>query len=181
MMRCCFLFLFLACAVLFAGCSSEPRVRRTVEKKSGDGFQKLKDYSLLLSLVSPRREFYAGEENVTVTFSLKNTGLTPVTIQEWHMLEAANINLYYRPCSSEKPSDVPWKLSPTYDTASKRLHLRSPLTLNPGTNQALIVVPVSFLKELRDDSGKKQTYSVYAELNLKSVSVKSLPADIYIK
>ena len=180
-MRCCFLFLFLACAVLFAGCSSEPRVRRTVEKKSGDGFQKLKDYSLLLSLVSPRREFYAGEENVTVTFSLKNTGLTPVTIQEWHMLEAANINLYYRPCSSEKPSDVPWKLSPTYDAGSKRLHLRSPLTLNPGTNQALIVVPVAFLKELRDDSGKKQTYSVYAELNLKSVSVKSLPADIYIK
>ncbi len=180
-MRCCFLFLFLACAILFAGCSSEPRVRRTVEKKSGDGFQKLKDYSLLLSLVSPRREFYAGEENVTVTFSLKNTGLTPVTIQEWHMIEAANINLYYRPGSSEKSSDAPWKLSPTYDAASKRLHLRSPLTLNPGTNQALIVAPVAFLKELRDDSGKKQTYSIYAELNLKSVSVKSLPTDIYIK
>ncbi len=181
MMRCCFLFVFLACAVLFAGCSSEPRVRRTVDKKGGDSFQKLKDYSLSLSLISPRREFYAGEENVTATFSLKNTGLTPVTIQEWHMIEAANIRLYFRPGSSEKPSDAPWKLSPTYDPGSKRLHLRSPLTLNPGTNQALVVVPVAFLKELRNDGGKKQTFSVYAELNLKSVSVKSLPADIYIK
>jgi len=180
-MRYRFLLILLAGTVLLAGCSSEPKVRRTAFKKSGEVFQKLKDYSLSLSLISSRREFYAGEENATFTFSLKNTGLTPVTIQEWHMIEAANINLYYRPGSSEAPSSAAWKLSPTYDPDSKRLHLRSPLTLNPGTNQALVMVPVVFLKTLRNDNGKKQPYAVYAELNLKSVSVKSPPADIYIK
>lgn len=179
-MRYWILVTLLAGAVLLTGCSSEPKTRRTTFKKSGETFQKLKDYSLQLSLISSRREFYAGEENAVFTFSLKNTGLTPVTLHEWHMLEEANINLYYRPGSSETPSSAAWKLSPTYEPDSKRIHLRSPLTLNPGTNQALVMVPITFLKTLRDN-GKKQPYAVYAELNLKSVSVKSLPVDIYIK
>ena len=101
---------------------------------------------------------------------------------EWHTCEAANVNLYYRPgTAEEKAAPSSWKLSPSYDPAKVNLKARSPLTLNPGNNQALVQIPAVFLKSLQNPSGKKIPYTLRAVLNLKSVTVQSEPTQIYIK
>ena len=111
-------------------------------------------------------------------FSLKNTGLKPLVLREWHTLEAANVNLYYRP-ADRKESD--WKFSPGVPEGTRNLENRSALILNPGNNQAMIQVPVRFLKDLKNPGRKKQPYLLKAALNLRSVSVESEPVEIYIK
>lgn len=180
MKRICFL---LPALLLLCSCTSEKPARKTgTFQRNPEVFQKLKDYSLQLSLLSSRREFYAGEEHTVLTFALKNTGLRPVTIYEWHTFEPANINLYYRPGSAESAADgEKWKMSPTHNASGAKLSARSPLTLNPGSNQALIQVPVVFLKNLQNPDGKKQPYTLRAVLNLKSVAVESLPVEIFVK
>ena len=89
-----FMALFAAVlTVLTVSCSSEQDPKKEKHVVSAARFPKLKDYSLELSVVTPRKEYYAGEENVKITFSLKNVGLTPVTLDEWYMFESANINV----------------------------------------------------------------------------------------
>ncbi|MBO7147699.1 MAG: hypothetical protein J6W81_08130 [Lentisphaeria bacterium] len=174
------LILLAGVLVFTAGCSSEQTPKPGKYRKNNFYFPKLKDYSLQLSLLTSRREYYAGEENVVLTFSLKNTGLKPVTIAEWYAYEPANIKLFYRPGGTENNSEK-WLASPTFDPQKRSLQNRSPLTLKPSTTQALVQVPAAFLKKLNNKNGKKVTYSIYAELNLHSVTVKSIPAEIYIK
>ena len=171
----------LGAAILLCSCTSEQPERNTTtrfrQRKKSTEFPKLKDYSLQLSLISSRREFYAGEERVSMIFALKNTGLKPVIIREWHTLEAANVNLYYK-----NPAEKgPWKFSPGVPEGTRNLDNRSGLILNPGNNQAMIQVPVRFLKELKNPGHRKQTYLLKAALNLRSVSVESEPVEIYIK
>ena len=174
-------FLWFGLALVLASCSSEPAPKRGTFRRNPQVFHKLKDYSLQLSLLSSKREFYAGDDQAVLTFSLKNTGVRPVTIFEWHTCEAANINLYYREGrAGQKVSAAEWKLSPSYDPAKANLQARSPLTLNPGSNQALVQIPAAFLKTLKP-AAKKTPYTLRAVLNLNSVTVESEPTEIYIK
>ena len=180
-----FFLVLLICALgIFAvSCSSEQDRNRNKRTIAATRFPKLKDYTLELSVVSPRTEYYAGEENVTITFSLKNAGLKPVTLDEWHMIENANLNIYYAPGDLKKTAELlpdQWKQSPTYDPKAKGLPVRSPLVLNPGTNQALVVVPLVFLKDLRD-AGRHVTYTIKGRLYLQSVDVESRPFEITVK
>ena len=177
-----FSFLPLILTVLLASCTSEQTPKHGKFKRNPEVFRKLKDYSLQLSLLSSKREFYAGDSQVVLTFALKNTGVRPVTIYEWHTYEAANVNLYFRAGNAdaaEKASD--WQLSRSYDPAKVNLSSRSPLTLNPGNNQAIIQIPAVFIRDLRNASGKKKTYTLRAVLNLNSVTVQSEPTEIWIK
>ena len=171
-----------AAVLLLASCTSENNSKRGTFKRNPEVFHKLRDYSLQLALLSMKREFYAGDDRAVLTFSLKNTGVRPVTIFEWHTCEAANVNLYYRPGTAEEKADPSsWKLSPSYDPAKVNLKARSPLTLNPGNNQALIQIPAVFLKSLQNPSGHKIPYTLRAVLNLQSVTVESEPIQIFIK
>ena len=175
-------FLPLILAVCLTSCNSERAPKRGTFKRNPEVFHKLKDYSLQLSLLSSKREFYAGDNQVVLTFALKNTGVRPVTIYEWHTYEAANVNLYFRPGSAETPAkDAEWTLSPSFDPAKVNMKSRSPLTLNPGSNLALIQIPAPFIGKLQNPSGKKQPYTLRAVLNLNSVTVASEPTAIWIK
>jgi len=181
MIRSAAMFLMLTLVFFLSSCSSEPARKRGSFRRNPQVFHQLKDYSLRLSLLSIKREFYAGDEQAVLTFSLKNTGMRPVTIYEWHTCEAANINLYYREGSPEqKAAPESWKLSRSYDPEKVNLKARSPLTLNPGNNQALIQIPAEFLKTLKP-AAKKTPYTLRAVLNLNSVKVESEPTEIYIK
>ena len=169
-------------SLFMASCTSENAPKRQSVRRSPEVFRKLKDYSLQLSMLTPKREFYAGDDRAVLTFALKNTGLKQITIFEWHTHEAANINLYYREGKADAPVPASaWKRSESFDPAKVNLHARSPLTLNPGKNQALVQVPASFLKMLRNPSGKKIPYTLRAVLNLQSVTVESEPIEIYVK
>ncbi len=181
MIRSGLLLLLLSSMVFLSSCSSEPARKRGSFQRNPQVFYQLKDYSLLLSLLSSKREFYAGDEQTVLTFSLKNTGVRPVTIYEWHTFEAGNINLYYREGRADEiaPPES-WKLSRSYDPDKVNLKARSPLTLNPGSNQALIQIPATFLKTLKPKA-KKTPYTLRAVLNLYSVKVESEPTEIYIK
>ena len=176
-------FLFFALAAGLVSCTSENNApKRGTFKRNPQVFHKLKDYSLRLSLLSSKREFYAGDDRAVLTFSLKNTGVRPVTIYEWHASEAANVNLYYREGKADqKAAASSWKFSPSHDPARTDLKSRSPLTLNPGNNQALIQIPAAFLRNLQNRSGRKIPYTLRAVLNLHSVTVESEPIEIYIK
>ena len=168
--------------MLLTSCTSEKTPKRGSFRRNPEVFHKLSDYSLRLSLLSSKREFYAGDDRAVLTFSLKNTGVRPVTIYEWHTCEAANVNLYYREGKANvAASPADWKLSPTYDESKVNLKSRSPLTLNPGSNQALVQIPAAFLKTLRNRSGRKIPYTLRAVLNLQSVTVESEPIEIHIK
>ena len=172
----------LAVCMLMSACTSESNRKPGTFRRNPEVFHKLKDYSLQLSLLTTRREFYAGEERAYLTFALKNTGLKQITIYEWYTNEAANVNLYYRPGGAEEKAPAEsWKNSPTFDPARTNLKARSPLTLQPGSNQALVQVPVEFLKDLRNPSGKRIPYTIRATLNLVTVTVESEPIEIYIK
>jgi len=177
------LFIFLPLlAVCLMSCTSEKTPKRGTFKRNPEVFHKLKDYSLQLSLLSSRREFYAGDNQVVLTFALKNTGVRPITIYEWHTYEAANLNLYYRLGSAAGTvKGAEWKLSKSYDPAKINMKSRSPLTLNPSSNQALIQIPAAFIGGLKNPTGKKRTYTLRAVLNLNSVTVQSEPTEIWIK
>ena len=177
-----FIFLPLFLALCLVSCTSEKTPKRGSFKRNPEVFHKLKDYSLQLALLSSKREFYAGDNQAILTFALKNTGVRPVTIYEWHTYEAANINLYFREGKADSSvQTAPWTLSPSFDPARVNMKSRSPLTLNPGSNQALIQIPAVFIRNLRNPSGKKKLYTMRAVLNLKSVTVQSEPIEIWIK
>lgn len=184
-LRCVFPTFLLVC--FFCSCTSEEQTRKTTtrfrQRKKAGSFPKLQDYSLQLSLISSRREFYAGEEGAKMIFALKNTGLKPVVIREWHTIEAANVNLYYRPGAPTDKSTaaLPWKFSPGVPEGTPNLDNRSALILNPGNNQAMIQVQARFLKDLKTPGSRKKPYSLKAALNLRSVTVESEPIEIYIK
>ena len=181
MIRSVLLLLLLSSSVFLFSCSSEPAPKRGSFRRNPPVFRPLKDYSLLLYLLSGKREFYAGDEQAVLTFALKDMGVRPITIYEWNTFEAANVNLYYREGrADEKAAPESWKLSPSYDPDKVNLKARSPLMLNPGNNQALIQIPATFLKTLKP-AAKKTPYTLRAVLNLNSVKVESEPTEIYIK
>lgn len=170
-----------AALLALTSCASAQAPNRLMIRRKPPVFRKLPHCSLELTLLSSRREFYAGEEHAAVTFGLKNTGVRPVIIDEWHAQEEANLKLYYRPGASADASGSGWILAPTCNPKTRSRQLRAPLALNPWSNQALIRAPLTFLKNLPRPAGGKTPYMLRAELNLNSVSAVSRPEKIYVK
>ena len=178
--------LLLASLFLFS-CSSEEHegvwIRNGTRTKRKEVFRKLKDYSVALIVMTPRRTYLPGSENAKIIFALKNTGHTKITIKEWRMNEKANLRILYAPGTPEETKNLPpgkWKTSPTFDPADKYAEVHNPLSLNPVDNNALIEVPLTFVRNVKN-MGRKQHFTIVAELNLTSISARSEPVLITVK
>ncbi|MBP5182714.1 MAG: hypothetical protein J6331_06785 [Lentisphaeria bacterium] len=179
--------LLLLFSLFLSSCSSEEQegvwIRNGRRTGRREVFRKLKDYSVALIVMSPRRTYLPGSANAKIIFALKNTGHTKLTIKEWRMNEKANLRILYAPGTPEETKNLPpgkWKISPTFDPADKYAEVHNPLTLNPVDNKALIEVPLTFIRDVKN-MGKKQYFTIVAELNLTSISARSEPVLITVK
>ena len=179
--------LLLLALLFLPSCSSEEHegvwIRNGKRTNRRETFRKLKDYSVALIVMSPRRTYLPGSANAKIIFALKNTGHTKLTIKEWRMNEKANLRILYAPGTPEETKNLPpgkWKTSPTFDPADKYAEVYNPLSLNPVDNNALIEVPLTFVKDVKN-MGRKQHFTIVAELNLTSISARSEPVLITVK
>lgn len=164
------------------GCSSSPKIIR--EKKKAETYPlvypKIKGAHVVLELVSPRREFYAGED-VELTFRLKNVGEKGLVLYEWMAEESNNLNIYF---TIHKKSMKYLKLDEwnsdvfTPDKHTRRL----PLSIRRG-NSILIKKKIGFIKKI--NPGKLPEggveFLILGELNLKSLKAKSQVVSIKVK
>lgn len=168
---------------LFTSCApDEPRKKRR-SRYAKEVFRPLTDYSLELLNMSAKTIFPPEDNDALLTFALRNKGLKPVTIKEWRMNESSNIRIFYMPGKISETKHIPlssWKRSSTYDPKDKYVNMHNPLILNPADNRALIDVPLTFIKQVKH-AGKRQYFTIVAELNLTSVKVKSAPIEITVK
>ncbi len=176
-MRPCLLMLIpLAALLALPGCSPEPKAK----KASAPEFRPLKDCKLLLEVVSPRAEYYRGEEGATITFRLRNVDMKRICIPEWMAKEEDNVRLLYARCDKglEHVAKEDWRLcAPELKEPVPRI----PLDLNPN-NAALVGARMKFLKLPGVADGKgRSAYAVIGELNLKSVPLRSEPFVITVK
>ena len=181
------LLLFLSVSLILSSCAPEEKggvwIKNGKRTNRKEVVRKLKNYSLALIVMSSRHTFLPGSPNAKATFALKNTGHTKLTIKEWRMNESSNLRIRYAPGTPEETKLLPvskWKYSATYDPQERYASVHNPLTLNPVDNNALIEVPLSFVKEVKN-AGKKQYFTIVAELNLTSVSAVSKPVLVTIK
>ena len=160
----------VCCAVLFiCSCSTQQRQRTNIPEEQIH-YPKIKGYSISLTPVTPRREFYAGEE-VNIIFQLRNTGTKKLVIYEWRAKENENVRIYYTP----------------YKKNIKRLPKRQWLSIKPETwgphatlvlnprNAVLVSKKLPFIKNISSASLPKtgRNFYLFAELNLKSISARS--------
>lgn len=167
-----FLFFLTSCAPEERGGVWIKNGKRTNRKEI---FRKLKHYSVALIIMTSKRTYLPGSTNAKVTFALKNTGHTKLTIKEWRMNESSNLRIRYVPGTIEEAKKIPvskWKYSPTFDAEDRYASVHNPLTLNPVNNNALIEVPLTFIKDVKN-IGKRQYFTIVAELNLTSISATS--------
>lgn len=176
------LFLFLA-----VSCSPEDSAKAGAKKNKRSGskkvFRKLENYSVALIIMTANRTFLPGSANAKVVFALRNTGHTPLTVKEWRMCESSNLSILYAPGKPEETKKIPlkdWKRSPTYDKNDPYAEIHTPLILHPINNNALIEVPLSFLQDVKN-KGRRQYFTIIAELNLTSISAKSEPLLVTVK
>ena len=177
------LLLALFLAGLVSSCAPAERPGKKRSRHGKEVFKPLKDYSLKLLLMTSKTIFPPEDNDARLTFALQNMGLKPVTIKEWRMNESSNVRVWYAPGKIAESSRIPfssWKSSPTYDPKDKYVNMHNPLILNPTDNRALIDVPLAFIKQVKH-AGKRQYFTVVAELNLTSVKVKSAPIEITVK
>ena len=182
-----FLFFFSVLLLLFqSSCAPEERggwVKNGTKTNRKEVFRKLKDYSLALIIMTPQRTYIPGSKTARVIFALQNTGPTRITIKEWRMCESANLRIRYAPGTPAETAKLPldkWKISPTYDPSNRYAEIYNPLSLHPVDNHALIEVPLNFIKDVRN-RGKRQYFTIIAELNLTSVSARSEPILVTVK
>ena len=181
-----FLLSGLVFLLFFSSCAPEEKggwVKNGTKTTRKEIFRKLKDYSLALIIMTPQRTYIPESKTAKVVFALKNTGPARITIKEWRMNESSNLRIRYAPGTPEETKLLPvskWKYSATYDPQERYASVHNPLTLNPVDNNALIEVPLSFVKEVKN-AGKKQYFTIVAELNLTSVSAVSKPVLVTIK
>ena len=167
--------LFALGILLMAGCSSENGKKSEAQKEVFVP----KNFNLKLEVISPRREYYAGELEQEITFRLKNDDLAQADIPDWSAKETDNISLYYM--FGEADANTPksaWKQ--VWPLPGATPAYCSPLILNPG-NSALIQMPLDFLKEVKPEPGKTQKITLRAELNLKSIVPKNTTCEITLK
>ena len=181
------LFLLLFFLLFLSSCAPEEKsgvwIKNGKRTNRKEIFRKLKNYSLALIIMSKKHTFLPGSSNAKVIFALKNTGHTKLTIREWRMNESSNLRIRYAPGTPEETKKLPlskWKYSSTFDPREKYASVHNPLTLNPVDNNVLIEVPLSFVKNVKN-IGKKQYFTIVAELNLTSVSATSKPVLITVK
>lgn len=179
------LALLLSFLFLLTSCAPEKNNGwvRNGKRRGREVFRKLKDYSLALIIMTPMRTFIPGSKTAKLIFALKNTGPVRITIKEWRMCESANLRIRYAPGKPEETAKLPlnkWKYSQTFDPSDKYAEIYNPLSLNPVDNNALIEVPLTFIREVKN-RGRRQYFTVVAELNLTSVSAQSEPILVTVK
>ena len=195
------LFFLLCAAVLppfFHACSPE-RGGKT-ENPEPESFIRKTYPNLVLEVVSPRAEYYAGEEDQSITFRLQNQDLKPVRIHDWKMNETDNLILYRafleEGASAESLPDSAWvQVWPVVRAGeegasrekgqSSALHAlqqrRTPLLLNPDT-ATLITIPMTFLKDVKlSHPGERLRFALRGELNLNTLEQKSGIFEITVK
>lgn len=177
--------LLLSLFFLLLSSREDPAVRgkRSRRYRSKQFYPKLENYSVALIIMTAKRTFLPGSTQAKVVFALKNTGHTKLTVKEWRMSERANLRIRYAPGKPEEALKIPWskwKDSPTFDKTDPYAEIRTPLILHPINNNALIEVPLSFLKDVKN-RGRRQYFTIIAELNLTSISAKSEPVLITVK
>lgn len=181
-----FLLSGLVFLLFFSSCAPEEKggwIKNGTKTTRKEIFRKLKDYSLALIIMTPQRTYIPESKTAKVVFALKNTGPARITIKEWRMCESSNIRIKYAPGTLEETAKLPlskWKDSPTYDPSDRYAEIYNPLSLNPVDNHALIEVPLTFVRNVKN-RGRRQYFTVIAELNLTSVSAKSEPFLVTVK
>lgn len=171
------IILVVSASFLFLNsCSTEQEEQYKNRFNTGDPYKeillKLKNYSLSLEIVPPKKNLKAGEEAI-VTFKLTNTGKKPLVIYEWMMNEEDNVGVYYIPASLNISSfdEKKWKSEiPSLPEKPKR----AVLTLNPK-NTVFIDKNLKFIKDMVPEQHPATTvdYMLAGKLNLATVSVQS--------
>jgi hypothetical protein len=147
----------------------------TLAKKN---YKKLKDYYLVLYPVGNTKTIIWNKD-ASINLSLKNFAGKQVRIDEWYMQTPDNVILYYRPFNLRVKKFIAknWtKVTPEM----KGEKLRFELVLMPKTS-VLISKKLDFLKDIKLKSGESKKFLMVAELNLKSVNVRSSMFSIELK
>ncbi|GEM_PF-6515805 len=126
-----------------------------------------------------RGDYTIGKKGQYIKFLLKNVDVTPVSVDEWYMNEAANINLYYAFCEHGKANEVKeedwkvaWSSASLLDSSPKRSR-RTPLVLQPN-NGTVMDVPLDFLMTLKTPRKMARYYiALYAQISLNTLKTKS--------
>ena len=141
-------------------------------------YKKLKDYYLVLYPVGNTKTITL-DKDASVKLSLRNFANKKVRIDEWYMQTPDNVILYYRPFDLRVKKFVAkdWtKVKPEM----KGKDLRFELVLMPKTF-VLIQRKINFLKDIKLKKGESRKFLMVAELNLKSVNVRSSMFSIEVK
>lgn len=141
-------------------------------------YKKLKNYYLVLYPVGNTKTIIMGKD-ASVKLSLRNFANKKVRINEWYMQTPDNVILYYRPFDLRVTKFIAkdWtKVSPEM----KGKDLRFELVLMPKTS-VLISRKINFLKNIKFKKGESKKFLMVAELNLKSVKVRSSMFSIEVK
>lgn len=169
--------LLFSSAILFSSCKSEDNVRMGMVKNV-DHFPKIKDSNVEFDCVSPIRTFSINEPAVLV-FRLTNLSDKKLVIYEWKMIDDYNMKLFIAPWQggTPTPDEDKWVcLAPDVKKNARRMTLE--LVRNTST---IVEKTIDFKKDvIKKDIDKPQTFTVYAELNLESLPLKSRPETITI-
>jgi len=141
-------------------------------------YKKLKDYYLVLYPVGNTKTIIL-DKGASISLCLKNFARKQIRIDEWYMKTSHNVILYYHPFDLRVKKFVPekWtKVSPDI----KKEKLRFELILMPKTS-VLVTRKLDFLKDLKLKKGESRKFLMLAELNLKSVDVRSSMFSIEVK
>lgn len=182
-------FFFIASfliSIIFCSCTSseelaDAQYAEKVKKRrdfdeSNLKFPPMKDYSLELMAISRDRTFDAGDPNVKMRFSLRNSGEKKLIIREWILNEADNLRFYYKAAEGDSVPEFDAKTWKLYTPAVKKPMKHYPLELLPDV-KTFIEAPLPFLTEL--EPGRK--YYIVAEMNLSSLDLRSQPFFITLK
>jgi hypothetical protein len=170
------LFLFTSYSVYAQDVTKKVKGVTKAEDIKNLKFPKIKKYNVELECVSPIREFKAGQP-AKMTFRLRNYSLKPLIIYEWYAKESENIRLYYIPWTPKmkKPKKDQWfSIIPKIAEKPKRLSME--LT---HRSSVLLDVDLSFIKEMKTD--RIQSFIIFTELNLTSISARSQMIKIEVK
>jgi len=164
-----------ALTVVASSCKSDKITYGVV--KEVEHFPKIKNVNAELDIVSPLRTFLLGDPALIV-FRLTNFSNKRLVIYEWKMIDEYNIRIYVAPWSEgqiDPPADKWVCLKP--EITNKRV-----MTLDLGqSNSTIIEKLIDFKKDVvKDKIEKPQTFLIYGELNLESVSLKTAPTKVTI-
>ncbi len=143
-------------------------------------FPEIKNANAVLECVSTRRTFFS-DEDIQLTFKLRNLSENRLLIYEWMRKQEDNIRLYY--FLSENPDGAPpiseWKvLAPEIKVPAKRQ------SIELSSWNSTLVDKIFKLEEIGLDPNSMfgpKILLVVGELNLKSIKLRSEIVNIEIK